>query len=174
MKLTKQKITPESKLESMILILKTPQFSRTKRQIHELSSFLSQFSYFTKNQVAEDLMFKICECVTYEYYSENDYICKIGEKGTEFYIILQGSVRVLVSRHQDDIEYEANQLTDGMEFGEYSLLNNSARLASIQCITNTHVLVLSKENYSNLLGKIDHKRFDEIVHFFRSFNIFKN
>ena len=134
----------------------------------------SSFLKSSMISASEDTLFKICECLSYEFHESPDYICRIGDTGTKFYVILQGTVRIIVKHSQEEADYEATQLSDGDSFGEYALLNNQPRIASVQCINDTHLAVLSKESYMAILGRIENKRIEELVKFLRKFNIFKN
>ena len=158
-------------------ILKTSAHIRTTKQITTLCDFLSNLSFFKTNivPVGEEILIKASEYVTYEYFSESSYIFRYGDPGDKFYIILEGQVRVLIPTPNDNYTfYEATTLPQGSSFGEYALLYNQPRLASIQCGKSTHLAVLSKESYLQILGKIENKRIDDTVKLLRSFQIFKN
>ena len=170
-------LSPDSDklLDSLKRTLQTPPLLRTTKQLNSLNSFLASSSFFKSNLISasEDLLLKTCESLTYEFHESSDYICRIGDPGTKFYVILRGTVRIIVKHPQDQSEYETSQQSDGTSFGEYALLNNHPRIASVQCITDTHLAVLNKENYLGILGRIESKRIDELVKFLRKFNIFR-
>jgi CRP-like cAMP-binding protein len=157
--------------------LKTTSHLRTAKQTQYLCSFLSELAFFKSYivPVGEDIMMKASEYVGYEYFQESAYIFRYGDPGDKFYIILEGLVRVLIPSQSDSYSfYEATTLTQGASFGEYALLYNQPRLASIQCAKNTHLAVLSKDSYLQILGKIENKRIEDSVKLLRSFQIFKN
>lgn len=168
-------IEVQKKFEDLKHSLQTSPTIRTPKQIKTIQSHMSSLSFFRNNimPMGEDIIYKTCGLMEYEYFSANQYICKIGEPGDKFYVILKGIVKVLVNSPQDDSEeYEANRLSEGTAFGEYSLLHNQPRIASIQCLTDTELAVLTKNHYLDILGKIENKRIDEQVKFLRRFSIF--
>ncbi|OMJ72560.1 hypothetical protein SteCoe_28977 [Stentor coeruleus] len=165
----------QKKFEDLKHSLQTNPTIRTPKQIKAIQSYMSSLLFFRNNimPMGDEIIYKTCGLMEYENFSPNQYICKIGEPGDKFYVILKGIVKVLVNSPQDDNEeHEANRLSEGTAFGEYSLLNNQPRIASIQCLTDTELAVLTKVHYLNILGKIENKRIDEQVKFLRRFTIF--
>jgi len=71
--------------------------------------------------------------------------CREDEQGEEFFIVLSGEVAVLVRGR------EVNRLHQGDYFGEVALLLNMPRIASVQAITDTQLLVLSRKGLQVLL-----------------------
>ncbi|OMJ67846.1 hypothetical protein SteCoe_34895 [Stentor coeruleus] len=164
------------KHEDLKYSLKTNSSIRTENQIHKIMSYMSSLSFF-KNIIipmGDDVMHKVCGVMDYECFDQDQFICNKGELGGKFYVILKGIVKVLVSSTINDIsEYETCQLKEGVGFGEFSLLHNQPRIASIQCLTKTEVATLTKENYLNIIGKAESKRMEDQIRFLKSFSIFK-
>jgi CRP-like cAMP-binding protein len=54
---------------------------------------------------------------------------------------------------------EVKQLTSGQSFGEMALknFNNSTRAATIVCLSDCDLVVLSRSDYKKILEKIDDK-----------------
>jgi CRP-like cAMP-binding protein len=165
----------DNKFETLIQLLQTSSISRTTKKIHQIESFVSSLPYFKQKIIpeGEEVLFKICEHLTYEFGSIGQYLFKTGDYGTSFYVILKGSVRVL-ALESDDTEKLLYELSDGIGFGEYSLLNNLPRLASIQCASDCHFGVLSKETYLKYLGRSENKKLEDLIKFLRNFYFFKN
>lgn len=158
-------------------ILKVPPLYRTVKQVKQLSQFLAGLSFFKTFivPVGDDILLKASEYVEHEFFVKEEYIVHFGDAGDKFYIILDGEVRVLIPNGGgEEGMHEVNVLKSGFSFGEYALLYNQNRLATIQCLKNTHLAVLSKESYVKILGKIENKRIDESVKLLRSFQIFRN
>jgi len=158
-------------------ILKVPPLHRTTKQIKQLSQFLAGLSFFKTFivPVGDDILLKASEYVEHEFFREEDYIVHFGDGGDKFYIILDGEVRVMIPNGGgEEGMHEVKVLKSGSSFGEYALLYNQTRLATIQCCRDTHLAVLSKESYIKILGKIENKRIDESVKLLRSFQIFRN
>lgn len=54
---------------------------------------------------------------------------------------------------------------NGMAFGELALIKDQPRAASVLCETDCHFAVLSKEDYLNIIGKIEARRLDLFIEF---------
>jgi CRP-like cAMP-binding protein len=74
-----------------------------------------------------------------------EFACREDELGSEFFIILSGEV-VVLARGQ-----EVNRLYQGDYFGEVALLLNIPRIASVQAVTDTQLLVLDRKGLQTLL-----------------------
>lgn len=87
--------------------------------------------------------------------------------GDKFYIIIQGTVSVIVPIPVNDQinMVPVAQLSTGMAFGELALLKNQPRAASIKCLTNCHFAVLSKVDYMKVIGKAEAKFLDKKIQF---------
>lgn len=77
-----------------------------------------------------------------------EYAITQGEEGREFFIILQGSVSVLVRDPNEDMETQIAVLGPGGSFGDLALMEaNSLRRASCRCIDDTAFAVLHRAAY---------------------------
>lgn len=85
-----------------------------------------------------------------------------GQRGTEFFIIIDGSVSVRKQRDASAREEECGTLVTGEYFGELALLNGSARAASIVALApaatsssgKVKVAVLSEQAFKRLVGSL--------------------
>ena len=101
--------------------------------------------------------------MTYKKVEKDDYVFKVGDKGTTFYIILEGSVRILApynDQESDVIEYNKDMLTHevarrnaGHHFGEFALIYDTPRTASVIANQISHLAVLKKEDYDEMLAE---------------------
>lgn len=66
------------------------------------------------------------------------------------------------------------QLHSGMSFGELALIKDQPRAASIYCETDCHFAVLSKEDYMNVIGKLEARKLDIFIEFLHSIPTFRN
>lgn len=157
-------------------IIQIPSSLRTKSQLKLLSRYISNLSFFKIHivPIGDDIVRKSCEYLHYEFYPINSYICKIGDPGDKFFIIIQGQVKVFIKPSEDSNLTEASTLGQGSSFGEYALLYNHPRIASILCTTDTHLAVLSKQSYLQILGSIENKRIENIIFFLKNVPLFKN
>jgi signal transduction histidine kinase len=79
-----------------------------------------------------------------------DRICEEGEAGDAFYIILSG--RVQVSKLlQRGTPYLLTELYPGRFFGELALVEDAPRVASVDALEETTLLVITKHDFQELL-----------------------
>jgi CRP-like cAMP-binding protein len=64
-------------------------------------------------------------------------------------------------------------LTDGHAFGELALLNHKPRMATVRCLTKTHLMVLTKEAFDQVIAKIERRVMNERLNFFSELPIFQ-
>ena len=74
-----------------------------------------------------------------------DVLCRQGEPGAEFFVLLDGSVTV-TSRGR-----ELATLGPGDFFGELALLDGMARNATVTAATDLQLLVLTRQEFSTLV-----------------------
>jgi len=77
-------------------------------------------------------------------------IVKQGDPGDSFYIIRSGKVRVF-RRGSDGLERDLAVLGAGESFGQISLLTEEARVANVEAMEETHLSVLSREQFESIL-----------------------
>jgi signal transduction histidine kinase len=88
---------------------------------------------------------KIADLVEETEYQKGHYIFKKGDEGDAVYIIARGSVSVR------DGEFVLSILKEGEVFGEYSLIDNKARSASILTEEPVRLLRLSHNDFNRLM-----------------------
>ena len=88
---------------------------------------------------------KIADLVEETEYQKGHYIFKKGDEGDAVYIIAKGTVSVR------DGEFVLSVLKEGEVFGEYSLIDNKARSASILADEPVRLLRLSHQDFSRLM-----------------------
>lgn len=74
-------------------------------------------------------------------------VVKFGEQGSEFYLVAKGQVEVLSGEGKKLV-----QLGDGDHFGEIALLRSVPRTATVRALTDTLLLVLSREVFLEALN----------------------
>jgi len=77
-------------------------------------------------------------------------VFKRGDPGDSFWVILSGKVRVFRSDDQG-VEITLSELGPGQSFGEVALLTGEARSASVETLEETQALVLTKEQFQQVL-----------------------
>lgn len=82
-----------------------------------------------------------------------------GEEGREFFIILKGSVSVLVKDPSNGEESQVAVLGPGGSFGDLALMEpNSIRRASCQCLDDTAFATLHQTAYERCVSQLVHSR----------------
>ena len=60
------------------------------------------FENLTKeNENDEEVVLHCCRLLKYRKYQKNEYICRYGEEGNEFYILMKGVANVIVPIPQE-------------------------------------------------------------------------
>lgn len=75
-------------------------------------------------------------------------LCREGEPGTEFFVILSGTVDVIRNNKK------VNSLGPGQFFGELALLDHRPRTATVRAATDLTVLVLGVREFNGLLQQV--------------------
>lgn len=60
---------------------------------------------------------------------------------------------------------EVNTLSTGASFGELAFINQTTRAATIQCLSNCSLAVLTKEDYQKIIQKIQLREINHKVDF---------
>ncbi|MDY6973088.1 MAG: GNAT family N-acetyltransferase [Thermodesulfobacteriota bacterium] len=93
-------------------------------------------------------------------YNRGDLICKQGDIGDEAYIVIRGSVNVLLERGKDS--YKVAILGPGELLGEISLIDDQPRSATLRAnARETELMVLSRSDFEKAL--VDREAFAGIL-----------
>lgn len=84
-------------------------------------------------------------------YPARETVCRQGEPGLRYYIILKGAVRVTRVDPEGRVA-EVRRLAAGEAFGETSLLLGDVRDATVETIEETVFLCIDKEDFDQLLA----------------------
>jgi len=81
-----------------------------------------------------------------------------GDLGTKLFIIVKGEVRVLRQSHHGDVEVA--RMKEGDFFGEMCVLERLPRSASVQAVSETHLVLLSYASFDILFEQmpLEHHR----------------
>jgi rhodanese-related sulfurtransferase len=82
-------------------------------------------------------------------------IVRQEEQGDSFYIIRSGKVRAF-RRDASGLEMQLSTLGAGESFGEMALLTGQERSANVEALEETHLMVLSKEQFERILRDFPH------------------
>ncbi len=107
-----------------------------------------------KNSVLGDLppeeIDELARTVKSRVVGPGDVIFKEGDAPDAFYIVSSGLVRIFV-RIEDRIERDFSVYGPGEHFGEVALLTGEAHTASAMSLDETHLIVITKEQFERLL-----------------------
>ena len=115
---------------------------------NEKKSRLSETDVF--KSLPEEHLVEIAKVVQDKVVPANTVIYRQGDPGDSFYIINSGKIRVFLSG-EDGVETELNQLGPGDIFGEMALLTEEPRTGDIEALEETHLFVLTKEEFDRVL-----------------------
>ena len=114
--------------------------------LKDLLSTIPIFSFLGKNEIAA-----VQTLFTESTHQKDEYICREGEEGDTFHIILDGELEVQVG--QGDSTRVVNVLKKGDFFGEMVLLQGGKRTASVVTARRTHLVTLDRASFNSLFLK---------------------
>ena len=110
---------------------------------HNLVSFLSKVSFFS--EVSEKSLKNLVTNATEASFRRNEIIIAKETIGDAMYVIIDGAVKV----HDNDHQYDT--LLKGECFGEYALIDNKKRSATVTTTERTTVLKIERKDFLNLM-----------------------
>ena len=111
----------------------------------KISQFLAEVTFFS--EVSKTSLTKLCKNVAVQTFENKDVIFKKGTPGEAMYAILSGKVSI----HED--EHHFGELSKGDCFGEYALIDNKTRSASVTAIEETKVVRIDRQHFLDLMKK---------------------
>lgn len=114
----------------------------------DLTDFLSTipiFSFLTKDDLSQ-----LQDLFREETYGKGETICRLGEEGRTFYVVLSGELEVW-GRGED--QPPTGRLGPRDFFGEMALLMGGKRTATITVSRRTRLLVLDQEHFESFFLK---------------------
>ncbi|MCA9979613.1 MAG: cyclic nucleotide-binding domain-containing protein [Anaerolineales bacterium] len=93
----------------------------------------------------------LAEAAVSELYAAQEIICYQGEVGNSLFVLAEGNAAVLVNAASDSM-IQVNSVTAPNYFGEMALLvDDTERSATIQAITDCHVLTIDREAFQQVM-----------------------
>jgi len=99
----------------------------------------------------ESLLKKITNHFKMTEFAEGTVICKQGEKGDTFFIIVSGLIEVYILKNEKSIKVAT--LEPGDICGEMSIIEKSPRNATLVCKSRTTVLTAFSDNILKIMGE---------------------
>ena len=142
----------ESNLPRLLRLVAVPPQARTADDIAALQELTQDFEFFKEKvkENSEAVQRYFCEHMQLEEHPADTYVFHIGDHADKFYVMLDGTLSVLVPI--EGTMTSVAQFQQGKGFGELSLINNSTRLASVLCLEPCKFAVLEKAKYLHILG----------------------
>lgn len=91
---------------------------------------------------------KVSRSFEFESFAAGTTIIREGDRGRKFYIIKDGSAKVVVG------ENEVGTLEGGQYFGEMALLDDEVRKASVIATTDCECFALDRPTFNRILGSL--------------------
>ena len=108
-------------------ILAKKPWERKRSELATVHVEISKAHCFDKINVSPDAELEVCQVATLEHFPQMGVaICREGEKGDKFYVVLEGSVYV-----ETEAKGTLVTLFEGDSFGEIALLHESVRAATV-------------------------------------------
>ncbi|XP_041454073.1 uncharacterized protein LOC121407181 isoform X1 [Lytechinus variegatus] len=169
---SKLRVTRGSEKLKNILSLRPEQ--RTRADIEVVLALLRKNKAFTEYQ--QETQVALAKYMEYLRFEPRRIVVKEGHVASGFYIILSGTC--LVNQKENDprngetFVRTITQLTTGESFGEYSLLHNTVRSASVVCKDEVEVLLINKDDFDNIIKRPLEQKRDELIEFCHSHDIY--
>ncbi|KAI8322258.1 camp-dependent protein kinase regulatory subunit [Martensiomyces pterosporus] len=128
-----------------LLMERTSRKRRLYERFLETVPLLKSLESYERQKIADAL-----ESVTY---NDGDVIVRQGDEGNDFFLIEQGTIRV-IKADPDGVEREYPSLNQGGYFGELALLDNQPRQATLVANGRTKCARMSKDAFDRLLGPV--------------------
>jgi ABC-type multidrug transport system fused ATPase/permease subunit len=96
-----------------------------------------------------ETMTRVAEQLVLERYGEGEDIVVQGDPGEAFFMVARGIADIYVDDGR--VEKRVNTLQDGDYFGEFALLTEGPRTATVRAVTPIEVFSLSREDFRRLL-----------------------
>ncbi|KAL4465960.1 hypothetical protein ABPG74_004197 [Tetrahymena malaccensis] len=171
----------DQKVEIFLRILKKeiPE-NRSEYQLQFLQQQCKQFEFFKNisNNYGDDVVKTCVRYLRYEDRAADQTVFEQGERGTRFYIILQGSVHILIRLPEKGNvnkfkQQKINTIHAGKAFGEVALMNdNTTRTATIKAAEFCRFAYLEKEDFKNIIGSKAVEQINQRYNFIKDYSFF--
>jgi CRP-like cAMP-binding protein len=161
-----------SNTQQIEAILKLSPKTRTLMDIKALIDFTCQIEFFKEliEENSPEAHLKCCQHMLYECIPKKSIVFDFGDKASKFYVILKGSVQVLVpGKYGFD---PVKVLEQGQSFGELALAKQQTRAARIICREECHFATLDMLDFKAILGQLTEQTLSSRVAFLQKLPVF--
>jgi len=146
---------------------------RTPDELDTLAVQFAKMAFFEKVRVSVDARWDFCKtCLVKKFETVNQLIIRQGDKGSSFFIVLEGSLTITKTDEQGKSQDVAT-LVAGDSFGELSLLYGQPRAASVVVDQPSTCLVVLKSDYDKLVKPWHERDEQDCVAFLRNVRSFR-
>jgi len=118
--------------------------------MNEKENSLANVPFF--KDVPQDILKGIAQVTEERVVPAGTIIFRQNDPGDSFYVVKSGKVRVF-RRDSDGVETELSRLGPGDSFGEMALTTGEPRSAHVAAVEETHLTVLPKEKFDQILSE---------------------
>lgn len=97
------------------------------------------------SETNDAILKRLSDTLSDVYFKKGQEVFHKGDRLDSMYIIVKGKVNV------HDSDHVFTQFSDNDFFGEYSLIDSSARSASVTAIEDTHLLKLEQKDFNDII-----------------------
>ena len=115
----------------------------------EIIGFLKEIPLFA--ELKDEDLTELCKHIKLRRFMKNSPIVRQGDAGDNFYTIVSGKAKIVVSGN-NGAEKILGTLSTGDSFGETALIEKGPRTASIITMTQTAVFEISREGFEKFLA----------------------
>ncbi len=114
----------------------------------QISEILKKVPFF--QTLSKDGIGFIIERLKFKPFEANETICKIGDPGDKMYIMISGTVKIVISAEGGEEKVIAH-LVGGDYFGEMSLLTGEVRSATVVTTEPSEMFILHKADFDVII-----------------------
>ena len=115
----------------------------------EIMEFLREIPLFA--ELKDEDLAELCKHIKLRRFMKNSPIVRQGDAGDNFYTIVSGKAKIVVSGN-NGAEKTLGTLSTGDSFGETALIEKGPRTASIITLSQTAVFEISREGFEKFLA----------------------
>ena len=134
--------------EHILLALLKSSDARTSADIELIASFCRLFSVF--NEIPEHLYNAFCRIIEIEEYDSGSIIYNQEEIGSDWYVIVEGSVSVVSNSSSTNPIRGVLKIGDSL--GRSALNQDITRGETVTCLEHVYVLRVSRRSYQEMLS----------------------
>ena len=132
--------------EHILLALLKPSEQRTTAEIELIANFCRLFSVF--NDIPEHLFNSFCRIIEIEEFESGAIVYNEGDVGSDWYIIIEGSVSVVSNASTSTPINGVMKIGD--QFGRNALDQDVIRAETVTCLSHVYLLRVNRRPYQEI------------------------